>query len=108
MGKEKVCNLCGQDTILAKPMRFNFQLWHLFLAVAVVGSGLWAWSLNGIGGLSLVAAWACAVTSVITRHQRETANSATSQPQVPKPLFILDAGLAVLLVYWVCFHFAVK
>jgi len=51
-------------------MRFKYQLWHLFLAVAVVASALWAWTLTGIGGLSLVAAWGFGAASEIGRHVR--------------------------------------
>jgi len=89
-----------------KTMRIKFRLWHLFLLIAVVALGLWAWSLARFGGVSLVAAWACGAASEISRHEQQVSDSATNKPKIPKTLNVLDAGLIVLLLYWLCFHFS--
>ena len=88
-------------------MKFNFHLWHMFLLMAVVGCGLWAWARTGIGGLVLVGAWGCAAASELVRDQQQHAIEMPVTPPKPgRSIRILDSGLLALLGYWVVFHFA--
>ena len=80
----------------------------MFLLMAVVGFGLWAWARTGIGGLALVGAWGFAAASELVRDQQRV-EPETPEPAAPgRSIGILNTGLLALLGYWVVFHFATR